>query len=79
MKSTDNRNDTTCIHTNESKINTKKKKNVSLCHGFHGLSETLLKFERSETFEIRELCFDDCVCARDNREPLSLGNKFVSS
>ena len=28
-------------------------------YGFHGLSETLLKFDRSETIENRELCFDD--------------------
>jgi hypothetical protein len=43
----------TNTHTNDILINTK------FSYGFHGLSETLLKIDRSEAIENLELCFDD--------------------
>jgi hypothetical protein len=55
-------------------------------YGFHGLSETLLKFDRSDPIVERELCFDVIerelcfdVVERDKRVPLSVGNKLFSS
>ncbi len=60
------------MHTNV------RKKNESIYY-FHGLSETLLKFDLSDVTDKRELCFDTDVCGHDKRDPFSVGNKIFSS
>ena len=61
----------------------KRTKRTRICeievYGFHGFSEALLRFERSEATDIRELCLETDVNGRDKRELLSCGNKIFSN